>query len=331
MAIPAGITSRYGNAGNDAVGIREDLEDIIYDITPTDTIFLSTVEKMSAKSTYHEWQVYSLEAATADNKQLEGDDFSATTAAMTTRYGNFTQIATKRVVVSGTYEALDKAGRDSQIRFETMKMGLALKRDVESSLLSNNKSSAGSQSAARALAGVESWIYSTQSIKASTNTTGTTPAPTTSALVGPTDGTATATVTEALLRSALQVQWQNGGAAGTLMMGAAQKGFVDQFTGIATRFRDVGSKSQAQIIGAADVYVSSYGSHQIRLSRFMRTRTILCLDFNYWGVATIAGRNFKTVDVAKTGDSEKRMILWEGTLVAKNPLASTKIQDLPVA
>lgn len=322
MAQPAGLTKTY-----DLAGIREDLEDMIYDISPMDTVFMTSIERGSATSTLHEWQTDSLAAFSRTNAALEGDDFSATTAAATTRLKNYCQISKKEVVVSGTSDAVRKAGRSKELAYQVLKRGKELKRDIEAALLSNNAATAGAAASARLAAGAETWIYHTQSIKASGNTTGTTPAPSSGvAGTAPTDGTATVTVTETLLRSALQVAWENGGETDMILLSAKQKNYVDGFTGIATRYRDVASKSQAQIVGSADVYVSSYGPHQIRLSRYMRDRTILCLDTSMWGVAYL--RPFQTIDIAKTGDSEKKMVLAEYTLVCKNPLASTKLQDM---
>ena len=108
-----------------------------------------------------------------------------------------------------------------------------------------------------------------------------------------------------------------------ILCGPALYNKISSFTGIATRFRDVASKQQAQIIGAADVYVSAFGSHNIVLSRYATATTLYCLDMKTWEVAYL--RSFKTEEIAKIGDAERRMILAEWTLVAKSPTANTKI------
>jgi hypothetical protein len=124
----------------------------------------------------------------------------------------------------------------------------------------------------------------------------------------------------------LKQAWSSGGETDVILCGATLYNTISGFTGIATRFRDVGSKQQAQIIGAADVYVSAYGSHKIMLSRYSRATTIFCFDMKTWGVAYL--RPFQTVDIAKVGDADRKMLLAEYTLVAKSPLANTKATNV---
>jgi hypothetical protein len=319
MAQPTGLTTRY--AVNAA--IREDLEDIIYDISPMDTYFMSNVERSKANSTLHEWQVDALATASTANAAIEGDDLSAAAASDTTRYKNYTQISKKEVVISGTLEAVKKAGKDSEVAYQMMKRGKELKRDIETMALHNNGATAGAAASARVSAGVENWLFTSLHIKGTGQTTATTTAPASGiANNAPVDGSATALV-EADLQSALAVAWVNGGETDVIMVPTTIKNRINGFTGIATRFRDVGANQQAQIIGAADVYVSNFGSHKIVLSRYMRSTSVLCLDTSMWGIAYL--RPIQQVQIAKTGDSEKRMILAEWTLVAKNPNSSTKI------
>ena len=102
MALPTNTYSSY-----DAKGNREDLEDIIYDISPTDTPFLSNAKKIKAKGVFHEWQTDVLDTAAA-NKQLEGDDATGNTLAATTRFGNYCQISRK--VIVGESSADNNAG-----------------------------------------------------------------------------------------------------------------------------------------------------------------------------------------------------------------------------
>lgn len=322
MAQPTGLTTRY--AVNAA--IREDLEDIIYDITPMDTYFFSNLDRVRVNSTLHEWQTDSLATVNADNAAIEGDDMSAAAATDTTRYKNYSQISRKELVVSGTLDAVKKAGKGTELAYQMVKKGKELKRDIEAALLQNKAATAGAAASARVSASVETWIFNTQHIKASGQTTATTPAPS-SGIAGtaPTDGSATA-LTEADFKTALQVAWTNGGEINDVFVGASLKDKINAFTGIATRFRDVGSRQQAQIIGAADVYVSSFGSHNIRLSRYMRSTTVLFLDMNYWALGWL--RSIGTEQIAKTGDSEKRLMLGEWTLICKNPLASTKLGNV---
>lgn len=321
MSLPSNTFSGY-----DAVGEREDLEDVIYDISPTDTPFLSMAAKTKARGVFHEWQTDSLSSAAA-NKQLEGDDATGNTLSATTRYGNYCQISRKVVVVSGTLDAVNKAGRDKETAYQVAKAGKALKRDMEYALTRNQASDDGSEATARSLGSVESWLASVAG-NVVDGTGGTTPAYS-SGVSAPTDASSTnlITFTEARLKSVIKSCWEDGGDPKVVMVGPFNKQTASSFDGIATLYRDTGaSMKQATIMGAADVYVSDFGEHKIVPNRFSRDRTALVLDMDYWSVATL--RPIQMVPLAKTGDAEKRMMLVEYTLVARNPNASGKIADL---
>jgi hypothetical protein len=307
------------------IGIREDLEDIIYNIAPMDTVCFNRFAKGTAKSVTHEWQTDTLDAP-ADNAYIEGDDFSAQVVNPTTRLKNYTQISRKDFVLSRTSNVVNTAGRKEELAYQTVLKGKALKRDVERALCRNAAATIATSASARVSAGVETWIYTTNHVAATGQTAATTPAPV-SGVAGTagTDGTATAFV-EADLKSALQQAWSQGGDTDVILLPPNLKNKLDNFTGIATRFRNVESRSQAQIIGAADVYVSSYGSHQIQLSRYMRASAVLCLDMSTWAVAWLDPIHME--NIAKSGDSEKRMLVGEWTLVAKTPTANTKLTNI---
>lgn len=321
MTVPAGTFKTY-----EAVGIREDLEDMIYDISPTETPFLSAVKRMKAKSTLHEWQTDTLSAA-GTNAAVEGDDASINTAVPTLRLANRTQILTKAVSISGTEEAVDKAGRESEMAYQTYKRGKELKRDLEFALTRNQAATSGLAASARLMAGIETWIATNKTAVGSGSPAATTPgsvsgAPTTA----PTDMSTTGSVSETILKTVIRECWTNGGEADWLLMGPQTKAKLAGFSGIATRFRDVESGKRAQIIGGADLYVSDFGDHKFIPSRFCRDRNVLGLDLEYWGVAYL--RPFQTFALAKTGDSEKKQMLVEATLVCKNELANFKITDI---
>ena len=97
-----------------AIGMREDLSDVIYSISPTDVPFMSSIGKTKATAVLHEWQVDSLAAPVLDNYAVEGATASDATISPTTRVGNRCQIAQKTVKISGTLQAVDKAGRKSE-------------------------------------------------------------------------------------------------------------------------------------------------------------------------------------------------------------------------
>jgi hypothetical protein len=320
MAAPTTSFATYNQ-----VGIREDLSDVIYDISPMDTYFFSHIKKTKATNTLHDWQTDALEAPVSTNQRVEGDDFSAGAINPTTKLRNYTEIVRKDFVVTRTSNIVNTAGRKQELAYQVVKKGKALKRDIEKAMLSGNGSTAGSSVSARVSTGVETWIYVANHIHTN-QTGGTTPAPVGGLASDPgTDGTATAFV-EADLKLALQQAWSCGGEVDVILLGPTLKAKLDAFTGIATRFRNVNSGQQAEIIGAADVYVSDFGSHKVMLSRYMRASAVLCLDMGTWAVAWLDQIHME--NIAKSGDSEKRMIVGEYTLEARSPTANTKLTNV---
>lgn len=308
-----------------AIGNREDLEDMIWDISPTETPFASSVSKGKAKAKFHEWQTDALDAA-GDNAQVEGDDATTNAATPTVRLRNYCQILAKVARVSGTQEAVDKAGRASEMAYQVKKRMEELKRDLEYMLVRNNASSGGSASVQARSAGLESWIV-TNRTSVGTGTAQTTPGYSGGTVAAPTDSTVAGTLTESALKAVIQACWTAGGDPKVLMVGPATKSKVSTaFSGIATRFRDVPSGKQAQIISGVDLYVSDFGEHKLVPNRFMRDRNILVLDMDYWQLAQL--RPLKSWELAKTGDSERRQLLMECTLVARNEAASGKVADI---
>jgi hypothetical protein len=322
-----------------ATNIREDLEDVIFLLDPMDTWALSNLDRVEASAVYHEWLSDSLAAAAA-NRQIEGADVAFTTAAPAQRLGNWTQISFKSFAVSDTLEAVEKAGRKSERGRLGMKLLKELKRDVELALVGNQGSSGGAGGAqggtatARSSAGMEAWIgngtttltagEASNVVAATTNSANATSPGFASGAVGaPTDGT-TGALTEGQLKAALEGSWTDGGDPRVILVGSAQKKAIDAFTGVATRFVDTARTSQAPIIGAANLYVSSFGSpHMVVLSRYVRSSVVLCIDPDYWAVAFLRG--FGKTPLAKTGEAEKQLITCEYTLVSRNNAASAKV------
>jgi hypothetical protein len=320
MTAPTGATKTYDQSGN---VLREDLRDIIYDISPMDTIFMTSAGRGTAKSTTHEWQTDALVAAAA-NKAIEGDDFSANTRTQPTRLKNYTQIVRKDIQVSGTSRAINAAGFADQMAYHTARASKEIKRDMEYEMLNNNPASAGTSPSPRVSGGVPNWIYSGQHFKDSAQTLQTTTALVSgfaTATGGSWANSATAYV-EQDLKDMLQLAWSTGGETDTILCDSVAFNRFSTFTGVATRFRDVASKSAAQIIGYSDIYVSPFGSHKIVLSRYMPANSAYCLQTDMWEVAYL--RNFKVQDIAKVGDVDRKMLLAEWTLVCKNPLANSK-------
>lgn len=320
MGAPSASYATYNQ-----VGIREDLSNVIYDISPMETYFSSRISKNKATNTLHDWQTDTLDAPVATNQWVEGDDFSAGAVNPTTKLRNYTTISRKDFVVTRTANIVNTAGRARELAYQKVRKGMALKRDIETVLVQNKAATAGSSVSARCLASVETWIYTNNDIQASGVTTGTTPAPV-SGIAGTagTDGTAS-TLVSADLISALQQSWSCGGMVDVILVGATLKKKIDAFTNLATPFRNVASNQQTDIISAADVFVSDFGSHKVVLSRYMRASVVLCLDMSTWALAWLDPMHVE--DIAKSGDSTKQMIVAEYTLEARSPTANAKLAN----
>jgi len=317
MAIVTNTFTRYS-----AIGIREDLSNVIYNISPEETPFISNVSRENVKNTYFEWQTDALDAASSSNAALEGDDISSFSAVTpTARVGNYTQISRKDVIISGTLESVDKAGRRSELTYQLAKMGAALKRDMESSLLANQAAVAGNTTTARRTAGLPAWLTSNTNF----GTGGADPTVGSTPTAARTDGTQRA-FTEALLKDVIAEVWTSGGTPKMLMVGAFNKQAASAFAGIATKFRDVPAGQQAQIIGAADVYVSDFGTVNIVPNRFQRARDAFVVDPEYASLAIL--RPIQQTELAKTGDAEKRLMLVEYGLKVSNQAAHGIVADL---
>jgi hypothetical protein len=306
--------------------LREDLSDIIYDITPMDTVCFSRFARGTAKSTTHEWLTDALTAASATNAFIEGDAYSAQSRALPSRLKNYTQISRKEFAVTGTAQKVDNAGMRELMAYHTARAGKEIKRDIEAAILGNNPASAGTSTSPRVSGGVANWIYSANHIKMSGQTVWSTTAPVSGFATATIPGASTTAFTETELKNMLSQAWSCGGEVDTILVNATVYNTISAFTGLATRFRDVGSKQQAQIIGAADVYVSAFGSHNIQLSRYIMSATAFALDMSTWAIDYL--RPFQTVDIAKISDEERRMLLCEWTLRANTPLANTKVHGI---
>ena len=307
-----------------SIGNREDLTDVIYNISPTDTPFMSSVGKTKATAVYHEWQTDALAAAVGNNAAVEGADATSLTVTPTARVGNRTQISTKTVQIAGTEETINKAGRKSEKAYQLAKASSELKRDMEKTLLSNNVAAAGNSSTARTLGGLQAWL-GTNAVLGSGGAAGS------GGTTARTSGT-DAAFTEAMLKSAVKQAFVQGGNPTVLMVTPTQKQVVSGFAGIAAQRYEAPSNKASTIIGAADVYLSDFGTVSVVPNRFMTAdsgdggEVAFVLDPEYAAVAYL--RPFQTNELAKTGDSEKTQLLVEYTLEVKNEKAHAIIADL---
>ena len=306
-----------------SIGNREDLSDVIYNISPTETPFMSSIGKTKATATYHEWQTDSLAAAAA-NAVVEGDAATDITVTPTTRVGNRTQISSKTIKISGTMEAINKAGRKSEKAYQLAKVSSELKRDMEKALLNNTVASAGNATTARTLGGLQTWLSS--NFVGGTN--GTAGSLGTTARVSGTD----AAFTEAMIKTAVKSAYTNGGTPTILMTTPTQKVNVSAFTGVAAQRYMAPSNKATTIIGAADIYLSDFGTLSVVPNRFMTAdsgdsgEVAFVLDPEYAAVAYL--RPFQTNELAKSGDADVTQLLVEYTLEVKNQAAHAIIADL---
>ena len=305
-----------------SIGNREDLSDVIYSISPTDTPIMSSIGKSKATAVYHEWQTDSLAANTTANALVEGATASDITVSPTTRLGNYTQIVGKTVMVSGTLEAVDKAGRKSEKAYQLAKVSSEIKRDMETIITANQGQSAGNASTARTLGALLSYIKSNTS-KNGSATTGVDPV--TVGVSTRTDGT-TRTFTEAMLKTVIASVFSAGGTPSALFVSPTQKQVVSGFTGLAAQRYQVPTSGQATILAGADLYQSDFGVLSIVPDRFMRSRDALILDPEYAALAYL--RPFQTNELARVGDAEKTQILAEFTLEVRNEAAHGGVFDL---
>ena len=317
MAIVANTFQTYT-----AIGNREDLSDIIYNISPTDTPFMSSIGKEKAAGTLHEWQTDALATAAA-NAQVEGDEITFNAVTPTVRINNQTQISRKSVIVSGTQDTVNSAGRNNELAYQISKSSKELKRDMEVVLTANQSRAAGGAAAARTLAGLTSWIQANTSVgtNGANGAVGGVDTPGTLR----TDGTQRA-FTEAQLKDVVKQCWDSGGDPSMIMLGSFNKQKLSGFTGGSTKMTQADDK---KLVAAIDIYESDFGSMTVVPNRFSRNRDVFVIQPDMWAIAFL--RDFQLMDLAKTGDAQKKAMLAEYTLVSKNETASGAVFDLTAA
>ena len=311
-----------------AIGQREDLANTIFNIAPTETPVVSSIGKTKATATYHEWQTDDLAAASAGGL-IEGADASGASDTPTTRVGNRTQIQGKTVHISGTLDAVDKAGRKTETAYQLAKAGQELKRDMEKTILGNVAQNAGAAGTARLLGSIQTWI-GTNFV---TMTDGVAPVGA-NGTAARTEGATASAFTEDKLKDVVKSCFENGGNPTLLVVPPTQKQVVSTFTGIAEQRYQAPAAKATTIIGAADVYLSDFGTLSVVPDRFMTADTTpdaeqaLVLDPTMASVATL--RPFESNLLAKQGDSEKHQMLVEYTLQVSNEKAHGIVADLAV-
>jgi hypothetical protein len=283
MAQPSNTFDSY-----DSVGIREDLSNVIYNVSPEETPFYSKAKKTSAKNTLVEWQTDSLRASAA-NAHIEGDATAGEARSATTRLGNYTQIFKNAVVVPDTDEGLDKAGRAKEVAYQTLKIAKEQKLDIEKALFENNARVAGSSSAARELAGAPAWlITNTDFGSGGADATG-------DGTDARTDGTQAA-FSQARFDGVMQSIWDEGGKPDTVYLSAFQMNKALGFTGNNNQRSNVQAGDE-RVIKSLAVYTTPWGTVEFMPSRENRSRDVFIMQDNMWEVAvselTLCSKNEK--------------------------------------
>lgn len=313
MAQPTNSFSSYDAAGN-----REDLIDKIYMVEQTKTPFTSRIAKVTATATNHEWQTDSLASAVDSNAVIEGDDATTDASIATVRLGNQTQISDKVARVTGTQQAVDHAGRSSEMAYQIAKRMTELKRDIEKSALANQEKVVGNDSTARRAAGFESWIATNTSAGAGGSD------PTGNGTNKRSNGTQRA-FAEANLKTVLAACADGGGDPNLILTGSFNKQAASAFSGNGTKTFESDTKT---LNTAIDIYVSDFGTLEIVYSPFSQDRSALVVDTSLWAMATLPGRAFKQVELAKTGDTMRTQILTEWTIESRNEAGNGIVADL---
>ena len=323
MAQPVNTFDTY-----DAKGIKEDLEDIIYDVSPDATPFYSACAKIKAKATYHEWQTDALRSS-ATNAHLEGDDTVTEARTATSRLGNYTQIFKNAVSIPGTDVAVDKAGRAKEMAYQVMKIAKEQKLDIEKALFANQARSAGSSSTPRYLAGLPAWLTTNTNFQSGNSGAD----PTGDGTDARTDdGTPTA-FSQTKFDAIMQSIWENAGDSNaySCYLSAFQMNLANAFTGMNNQRSTIGASvgGTNSVVKAMDIYVTSWGNVNFIPSRENRGRDVFILQDDKWAVGVLRGT--KNEPLAKTGDSEKRQVVTELTLVSRNEAASGGVFDNTVS
>lgn len=321
MAVPGGTFQRTGK-----VAVREELHDTISNIAPTQFPFMSNIGSDSADNTYVEWLTDTLAAADPNNAVINGDDAGNDTLTDAVRLANYTQLMDKVVGISTTTQAVRSAGNQTKMAYQLNKKSKELKRDMESRLCGNLAAVPLADGTAGRSAGAVAFIRTNGSrgaVGAAATLSGGTSGYISAAA---TNGTLR-TVTEAMLKDAIQDAWNEGGEPSMAIMSGPLKQVFSTFTGIADQRRDTGNKA-ATIIGAADVYVSDFGNIAFTPSRFTTGRDVMVIDPSLWSVRYL--QRFNTVDLAKTGHADRKMLSVEFTLKCANELGNANIADVQI-
>ena len=316
---------------SNAVGNREDLSDVVSRVAPEDTPIYSMIKKEKARSIYPEWEIDTL-GTPATNAAEEGDEFSFGTIDPPKRAGNYTQIFRKTWVVSQTQESVDNAGMVEQVKYQQLKKGIELRKDVEFALVSNVASASGTT---RKLGGLPTW-YTTNTSRGTRGANGGFNKTNNNAKV-----TATATAgtnrdfTKEHLDGMMQKVYNNGGTVKFAVCSPYVKSVFTTFMSSdnVASFRYAASEGgKNTIIATADVYEGDFGKVMIVPNRVQATSAVVASNVHLLDPDLLSFKALRRIqnvkDIAKTGDAKKGVIIGEGTLCVRNEKGLGVIADI---
>ena len=299
-----------------ATADKEQLSDVIYNISPQQTPFMSSIGKNTIKNVVFDWQTEALPTPSGSG-QLEGFELSRSAATATTRVSNVAMISSRDATVTGSQNASDPAGKRSEMAHQLAIMSKAIKRDMETALCQKGAKTTGNATTARVTGGFESWMTSNVSRGSGGSGSG--------AGAAPTDGTQR-DLTETLLKAVLQSCFTNGGEPSMAICGPVNKQKISGFTGRSQARQFVDANT---VEASVSIYASDFGELKIVPSNLSRERSLLLVDPEFAKVSFL--RDFQTVDISTIGDAETKMIVVEYGLEMSNEAAHGIVADLNVS
>ena len=299
-----------------ATADREQLSDIIYNISPSQTPFLSSIGRTNVSNVVFDWQTETLPTPSSTG-QLEGFELSRSASTATTRESNVCMISSRDATVTGSQEASDAAGKRSEMAHQLAIMAKAVKRDMEEALTQNIAKVTGTASAARQTRSLETW-YQTNVNKAYDGANG-------SASAARTNGTRR-DLTEDMIKDVQQQCFASGAEPSILMVGPYNKSVISGFTGRAQARQFVDANT---IEASVSIYSGDFGELRVVPSNRSREQAVHLLDPEFAAVAYL--RDFETIDISTIGDAETKMIVVEYGLEMRNEAAHGIVADVKVS
>jgi len=314
MAVPTNTLQTYQSANN-----AENVTDIVMMISPVDTPGLTLAKKTTAEATYTQWPIESLSAVDSANANIEGDDATVDASTTPTLVGNYTQLMDKVASVTTTQNAIKKYGVKNEMAKQMAKKSKELKRDMETTMFLNQARVVGLAGTAQKMRSMGSWLTTNVS-RGATGANG-------SATTAATDGTQR-NFTEALFKAVVVLNITNADElASVVMAGPANRANLSsQLSGNSTRFYEL---KDGQLNASISVYRSDYGPLKLVMNRFQRERDMWFINPSYFGVRTL--EPMQTVDLARTGLTEKKQVWTNWTLEVSNEAAHGVLADLNTA